>query len=193
MSTVPEPSRQPAKEFLTPEEREILRRFLKDAAEFPTELGSWVSEEIAVHGEFQRSQVEGLAAIYPRIAVVAAGETGAPNQPNWGDLTTPGPVVSDLAPGNYLCLYGFYMAGDDGSGTMGSTALQANGTTIAASSLTVLRFNPLLTNPLFAQRAYLVEGLDRPSNTIKMVYQDFFAGDVGTFQARFLITWRVRV
>lgn len=182
----------PSLDSLTDAERLDLRRFLQFPEEFPPVFVSWLSEKVAVDGHFTTSQVDAFKQYLPQFSVIPTGESGAPNQPNYGDLATVGPKLEGLAAGKYLALYGFSLVGDDGSGTLAKAGISINGATpVEADTVPMLRPNPLnLPIPQSAAIARVYD-LPLPSNSLKLQYQDFFAGDAGVFANRFLITLRV--
>jgi hypothetical protein len=53
--------------FLSQEERQQVRRILKFPEEFPRELGAWVEDYMGTHGNFQKSQVQGLPLLFTQM------------------------------------------------------------------------------------------------------------------------------
>lgn len=186
MSSVELP-KSPSQDYLTDDERAFLRRMLSDPAEFPTQLGDWMQEYVAVHGEFTLAQVKSQSQFLPNVSIVAESQSGAPAQPNYGDLTTVGPQLTNLAAGKYLCIYGWQASTP--LSALQKVRLSLNGVGDDLSRTTVTKFNPALTEPVFAQRAYIIDA-PLPSNDVKMEYQDFFL-DGAYFSTRFLVGLRL--
>jgi hypothetical protein len=108
--------------FLSQDERQQLRRNLSFPEEFPREFGSWIEDYMGTHGNFQKSQVQGLPRLFTQvqeqvealedvvasIAVIGTTYTDEPGttlQTTFnGDEKITGASVSVPA-GRYFCIF----------------------------------------------------------------------------------------
>lgn len=105
MTDIPEITPNPD-DFLTPDERTTLHRLLSSPEEFPREFGSWLTQYLAVNGEFFKRQVAGIADISVNLANSVVGAENlalvSGSSANWVDLPTLGPILTGLSNGLYL-------------------------------------------------------------------------------------------
>jgi hypothetical protein len=178
----------PPNSYLTPEERDSLKRILASPEEFPREFGGWIVDYINLNAQLQPFQVQGLGLREPRTNQVVTSETlGWLNA--YSDLATVGPSLDGLGRGTYLVTFGCQLLTGEASvdaymsiSINGATALDADGFSFQSSSLGI-------KVPL---NRSLILDLTNPSNTIVCKYKRIGNGaTVATFYARYLNAIRV--
>lgn len=174
--------------YLTPEERETVKRLFASPEDFPREFGAWIVDYINLNAQLQPFQVQGLSLQTPRTATVNTAETRGWDA-SYGDLATVGPELTDLGSGIYLILFSGevqnFEAGVESSMSIsinGATALETDGVTVFTSSIS-------LNAPLVR---FIVLTLDKPKNTIRCQYRRVGSGaTTATFRKRNLVAIRI--
>jgi hypothetical protein len=175
-------------DFLSPDEREKMRRFLSFPEEFPKEFKDWLIEYINVGATVQKYQVSGLANQTPHFAQVLTSEDCSFSTP-YKDLATVGPSLDNLGKGTYLITYGAQCAHGE-SGSIPGLSVSINGGT--ASAVDGIYGYMSSVNGNMTHSRSLLKDLDLPSNTIKVQYNRTGSGStVATFSNRWLIAIRV--
>lgn len=131
-----------SEQFLTPDERDVVKRLLAFPEEFPPEFGTWLVDYLGTVGITQQYQVQGLPLLNSQVqdalqqvndqlVVVNAGYVATQetcSSDSFVDLATVGPTVTGLADGVYLVLFGAAVVVPSGT-NFGTMTVYANSDT----------------------------------------------------------------
>lgn len=172
--------------FLTPEERDRMRRMLSFPEEFPPEFGSYITEWLAINGSVQRGQVQGLTRFVAKQDVPSTTSSTRASTA-YGDLAAPAavPELSGLNAGTYLVFFGGIVGGAAAGKTVYMSVAQ-NGAA-AGDGDGFSYYNG--AGPSFGSASMmrvLLVTFDKPSNTIRAQYRTG-DGSTGNFNNSWLI------
>jgi hypothetical protein len=170
-------------DFLSPEERQFVKRILSHPEDLPTELGSWLVDYLAVNGsKIPVSQIEGFSRYVARNQTVLTEES-TPST-TYTDLATVGPSITGLATGQYQLQYGF-MLGLVSNVTSALMAPSLNGSTPSDDEAARTR-----VTETGVSRATLLAIPEGSNNTVTMKYRQE-GGTIGYFSNRWLLLTRI--
>ena len=174
-------------EYLSPDERKFLGRYLSFPEDIPPRFKSWLIDFIAVNiPQIPISQVTGFKQVEQVEVFTAEVLTSqTTTSTSYTNLGTVGPEKTGLRAGQYLILFGSRQ-GTSSSGTASSMSVSING---AAASDNDQAWSATISLDVSVSRA-VVKNLALASNTITCKYRAVFGG-TSTFTNRWLVAQRI--
>lgn len=166
--------------FLTPDERQQMRRFLMFPEEFPREFKDWLLQYVGVNASLQRFQVDGLQQYVANFdEVIPEGFSSGTSYDDLDGSGGYGPELTGLGDGQYLLLFGAHCKNTDPSA--GYMSLSYNGSTPSDDDAVVSIQNDTPDREWSLGRARFVTLENGGNNVITVKYRHttnvvFFAG-----------------
>lgn len=169
-------------QYLTPEERSTLQRLLSAPEEFPREFGSWISAYLAVNGELDKRQINGVSnfSVYPADEVV---DEDSVSSTSFGDLSHVGPSLTGLKNGLYIVQFGGLARAGDADGSYAIETISVNGTVTSDEIWAGANFSSVSKTAHVA----LTQG---NNNSIVAKYRRFGGAAAVTWRQRWMVAIR---
>ncbi|MDH4104263.1 MAG: hypothetical protein OEV29_12925 [Thermoleophilia bacterium] len=173
--------------YLSEEDRVFMQKVLAHPIHYPDKFESWLTDFLAQNiPKLPISQVFGFKVDKLTVATeITAAETTSST--TYTNLTTEGPLLSNLSNGYYMVFHGCRISALSGAttaATRGFQSLSLNGSTPVDADAAAGRFNPIF-------RSTLVRLTNNDVNEIKAQYKFLGPGTDVTFERRYLAVMRV--